>query len=292
MKRLLLTSLVTIGFTHVAEARLVEGDKENRQIKVAVIDTGLSPELYANKEYCKTGHRDFTIKMGEIPLKPTIEQLNKIVEKFEYDQNHPVDTHGHGTHISGLIDQYAKDYPLILNLSDSKFDGDRNPLYLKDQKANYCQIILKYYTEDSTGMENLTNTLKALRWAIDQKVDIINYSGGGVMRNEEERKLVLEALDKGIKFVAAAGNEGMNIDFFNFYPASYDKRIYVVGALVKAHSQDRFPTSNHGKSVNGWELGKNMFSRLPNGQWGYMSGTSQATAVKSGKLVRQMLTSK
>lgn len=285
MKRLLLTSLLILGFTYIAEARLVENTKKDtRQIKVAVIDTGLSAELYDRNEYCKTGHRDFTAKMQDIPNKPTLAQLNEIIKKFEWNQNHPVDTNGHGTHISGLIDQYAKNFIF--------FKDGNLPKDIDSKTANYCQIIIKYYEDDASGEENLANTIKSLRWAIDQKVDIINYSGGGILRSTEEEKLVKEALDKGIKFVAAAGNEGVNIDFFHFYPAMYDKRIIVVGALVKTQSQDRLPASNFGKSVNDWELGSNIISRMINGQYGHMSGTSQATAIKSGKLVREMLSAK
>lgn len=248
MKRVLLTKLVLIlSFAQICEA------KDHKQIKVAVIDTGIDLTMLKSKEYCNTGHKDFTGSGIE-------------------------DVNGHGTHISGLVDQYAKN--LILS-------EDATPGQVNAKSINYCQIIIKYYSEN--GENNLTNSLKAFRWAIDQKVDIINYSGGGTTPFPEEKKLILEALDKGIKVVAAAGNEHSNLSIHRFYPAMYDKRIYIVGNLVDTKSRNIATTSNFGDPVNTWERGTSLMSTLPLGKYGYMSGTSQATAVKSGKLVREML---
>lgn len=260
MRRVLLTKLVFIlGFTQFAEARLdFSRDDKGKQIRVAVIDTGISSELLNNKEYCKTGHKDFTGTGLQ-------------------------DDHGHGTHISGIIDQYAKNAILIQDVNGSQ---------LKDKSANYCQIIIKFYDSKASEISNLINTVKAIRWAIDQKVDIINYSGGGIAPSEDEKKAILEALNKGIKVVAAAGNEGAELVKHPFYPAMYDKRIYVVGYIVDSKSRKPGSMSNYGKSVTSWEVGQNIMSRLPNGQFGTMTGTSQATAVKSGKLVREMLMAK
>lgn len=242
-----------------------------RKVRVAVIDTGIAPEMMTSNTLCHFGHKDFTGKGL-------------------------ADNHGHGTHISGVIDQYAKNFILGQNGNGQKLEEVKLP--------EYCQIILKYYDPKGPGDDNLKNTIKAFRWAIDNKVNIINYSGGGEVYSEEERKVVVEALDKGIIVVAAAGNENNNIDKYKYYPAMYDKRIYVVGNLVKSvvrkpsKNKDELIgySSNYGLSVNTWEIGTQVLSRLPSRSrgfsFGYMSGTSQATAVKSGKIVREMLQTK
>jgi subtilisin family serine protease len=247
-------------------------------IKVAVIDTGIDPSFLEHKtdySLCESGHKDFTA---------TASLFSELKEDI-------TDHHGHGTHISGIIDQYAKDFILIKNGSGKD---------LAKHKVAYCQIILKYYDPKILNTDNLKNTIAAFRWAIDQKVDIINYSGGGTEFSQAEHDVVMEALSKGIKVVAAAGNEHSNIDKHKYYPAMYDKRIYVVGNLVKPivkkpsskRDDDIAPSSNWGLSVNTWELGTNVISRLPAQVFGYMTGTSQATAIKSGKLVREMLSTK
>lgn len=254
-----------------------------KPIVVAVIDTGIDEKLMDSDILCKEGHKDFTGTGLQ-------------------------DNHGHGTHISGLIEQYAKNY--IFRYGES-------PNSIKNIKANYCQIILKYYDPKARGADNLINTIKSFRWAIDHKVDVINYSGGGKEFSNEEKLIVTEALNKGIKVVVAAGNESKNLSddpcskiksfkkkflclknrdpkvkYGVYYPAIYDNRLYVVGNLVNYKTRVIASSSNYGTHINTWEVGTNVLSRLPNAKFGFMSGTSQATAIKSGKLVREMLLNK
>jgi subtilisin family serine protease len=256
MLRLTLTNIfvLLVSIQVNADVGWARFPRNIKQIVIAVIDTGLDSELMSKNFVCKSGHKDFT--GGGL-----------------------VDTHGHGTHISGIIDQYAKDYIF----TKGKYPSDIDKLY-----ENYCQIIIKFYDPNVRTSNNLKNTIKAFRWAIDHKVDIINYSGGGPEFSKEEKKVVVEALDKGIKVVAAAGNERSDIDVHKFYPAMYDKRIYIVGNIV-GKSREIAASSNYGESVNSWEEGTLVLSRVPVNKYNYMSGTSQATAVKSGKLVREML---
>ena len=226
-----------------------------KPIVVAVIDTGIDSSLMQNRSLCEKGHKDFT-KTG----------LN--------------DTNGHGTHISGIIDQYSKNY---------FFNYKENPNNIDNIKANYCQIIIKYYDANSKVSAD-SALVEAFKWAIKQKVDIINISGGGYGASDEERKVILQALSLKIKIVAAAGNDSKDIDTYPFFPAMYDKRIYVVGNLVSTFDKTIASTSNYGKSVNTWEVGTRVFSRMLNKKFGYLTGTSQATAVKTGKIIREILT--
>lgn len=233
--------------------------KKQKRVMIAVIDTGLDEALMNKSWVCPTGHKDFT-------------------------GNGLKDNHGHGTHISGLVDQYAKDFIFLKN--------KKAPADIDKVQIDYCQIIVKYYDPKVPHNDNLKATIKSFRWAIDQKVDIINYSGGGTSYSEEEKKLIVEALNKGIKVVAAAGNERSDIDKHKYYPAMYDSRISIVANLVSANSRQVASSSNYGQSVNTYEIGTNVLSRLPGAGFGYMTGTSQAAAIKSGKLVREMLSTK
>lgn len=210
-------------------------------IKVAVIDTGL--DIYDprfSSVLCKTGHKDFTNTT-----------LN--------------DTLGHGTHIAGLIKQYAK-------------------------KSNYCLVILKYFNEGDNGFQNLINLNMALREAVAQGVTIVNYSGGGPEFNEREYLTLHESTK--VTFIVAAGNNGSNIDLEKnfYYPASYNlSNIISVGALNKDGS--KLEASNFGKSVDAWELGKAV-STVPcvprRVCMAEMMGTSQATAIHTGKYIHEL----
>lgn len=172
------------------------------------------------------------------------------------------DVHGHGTNISGLIQRGANG-------------------------SNYCQVILKYYKpeHDMSGKIQAERFVKAIRYAISIKVDYINISGGGRAPIEEERVLINEALEKGIKIIAAAGNEHSDIDTHPYYPAFYNKEIYVVG-----NGTDRWHhalTSNYGDRVNVWRDGDHQFA---NGI--IQTGTSQATAIYTGELIKADCASK
>lgn len=169
-----------------------------------------------------------------------------------------MDGHGHGTHIAGLI-------------------GGSNGV-----APRVSLMILKYFEEDTSGEQNLKNTIRSIKYAVKMGAKIINYSGGGVIRSEEEEDVIRWAAKQGVLFVAAAGNEGLNSDFFHFYPANYDlPNIISVGASDRHGSL--LSISNFGKStVDIVAPGKNIYSSLPNGQYGYMTGTSQSTAFVTG----------
>lgn len=168
-----------------------------------------------------------------------------------------MDTHGHGTNIVGIIDGYV---------SKSKVD--------------YCIVVVKYYSSKQSGNENLEASVKALNYAANLKVDYINYSGGGVEFSGEEYKSVKRFLDQGGRFIAAAGNENSNLDLSSYYPAMYDSRIIIVGNLT-AHGV-RSVLSNYGSVVKRWEVGEDIEAyRI------VLSGTSQATAVATGKIVSE-----
>jgi len=212
---------------------------------IAVIDTGFgSDESWIGQEnthLCKFGHKDFTDGITSY--------------QFDTEDPVPVDDHGHGTHIAGLIDSYAK------KTNDS-----------------YCLVILKYYDNHADDRENLLRTVKAIEYAKKIKADFINYSGGGVSPSKEEAEALKSYIDAGGTFVAAAGNEGSNIDFFHYYPAQEDDRVIVVGNGLDKNR--RGYKSNYGKRVNRWEQGDKVLMYNH-----YMTGTSQSTAIATGKIV-------
>lgn len=236
-------------------------------LKVAVIDTGISSDLIDAPFLCKEGHIDFT-------------------------QTSIIDASGHGTHISGIIDQYAKN--MLLDKGYSKEE-------IQLAKSDYCQVIIKFF---NPGIKNSgDNMKKSIRHAIDVGARIINISAGGNEFDEMEMALIELALNRGIKVIAAAGNNGcelgkkceviiggkhLEIDKATYYPAMYDSRLYVVGNLDS--NLERAPSSNYGNIVNNWEIGTNVKSYSIYGDGvAIMSGTSQATAKTTGKLVRSML---
>lgn len=211
--------------------------KEN--IRVAVIDTGVDsfhPEL-----------ADF------------IERES--AWDFITDAPRADDSHGHGTHIAGLIVREAK-------------------------VSNLKIIPLRYYADGLSGGEALRHSIRAFYRAIALGVDVINYSGGGAKPSREELDALRAANAAGILVVAASGNEGSDADHAPFYPASYGLP-NLISVTATNSARELLPTSNWGKSsVQLAAVGEDLVSTLPGGRSGKMTGTSQATALVTGAAVR------
>lgn len=166
------------------------------------------------------------------------------------------DTMGHGTFIAGLIQQYAG-------------------------SAHYCLYIAKYFMEDAPDLSNYSRLIAALQWLIEKKVKIINYSGGGYTSIEEEYLIIKE--HPKVDFVVAAGNNGENLDHYNYFPASYLlPNVYAVGCK---HNGKVCYFSNYGSLVRDWEDGQDVTGLAPHGTT-KMSGTSMSTAIATGKAIR------
>ena len=221
-------------------------------IKVAVIDTGMDPVSASRINLCKDGHKDFSGRGIK-------------------------DTHGHGTHIAGIITRNA-------GMNDK-----------------YCIVVVKYYDERASGYENLENLISSVNYAVDEGVKFINISGGGPEGSSSEARAIKRALDAGIIIVAAAGNNGLRLSTGtiyetitgrklsgDYYPAMYDSRIYVVGNLQKNLEPNL--SSNHGPLVRYWEVGTSVEAESLGGRTEFLTGTSQAAAIKTGKLVKDMIT--
>lgn len=224
-------------------------EKGSRNVLVAVVDTGLDanhPDLKANV------YRDAKGNYG-----------------FDFVKNtpNPNDEHGHGTHVAGIIGAIA------------------NP---KSGVSGVVQNVsieaVKYYADTNSGAVNLKNTVKALEWAINSGAKVINYSGGGPEFAEEEYVALKKAESKGILVVAAAGNERSDTDLPEnyYYPSAY-RLTNIISVAATDINNKLIRSSNWGKTkVDVTAPGENIYSTLPNGRYGFMTGTSQATAFVTG----------
>lgn len=157
------------------------------------------------------------------------------------------DTHGHGTNIIGLIVDNAN-------------------------TSNYCIVIIKAYS----FIQNKSFLVQALQYAYHINANIINLSGGGLGQQYYEKLIVEKILDKKITLIVASGNNFLNLDKeCIFYPACYDKRIYVIG--------NNAPSSNYGSIVDQVIDGNNKV-----GLGIRLSGSSQSTAIFTGQLLKQI----
>ncbi len=233
-------------------------EEGNRKIIVAVIDTGIDPK-----------HKNLSNNLWHDPLEKQAEVYGW---DFVTNKSNPLDLHGHGTHIAGIIGA-------VTDL-DTGVSGVAHKVSI---------MSVKYYSENSPGTVNLANTVRAINYAINHGAHIINYSGGGPEFSLEEKEAIQRAEAKGILFVAAAGNEHRDTDHKeNFYfPSSYRLSNIISVAATDSHN-NLLPSSNWGRqNVDVAAPGGDILSTLPRDQKGKeqvgrMSGTSQATAFVTG----------
>lgn len=244
----------------------------SKDIIVAVIDTGIDvnhPDI-KNNLWKNPGETGLDAKGRNKATNGIDDDNNGFVDDVHgwnfVESNHSLtDNHGHGTHIAGIVGA----------------EGD-NGIGISGVAPKVSIMVLKYYDPKAKRNDNLGNTIKSIEYANKMGAHIINYSGGGLEFSREEYNAVKESRDKGILFVAAAGNERSNSDIHRYYPADYnlDNIISVTAINPKAKV---LASSNYGKnSVHIAAPGENIFSLLPGSRYGKMTGTSQATAFVSG----------
>ena len=235
----------TTSNINLSRALLHFGQK--KQVIVAVVDTGIDWQhpFLARNIFVPVGH-------------PSATNFGVDFSKNLRANFMPEDSHGHGTHVAGIIRSIYTDVKILA---------------------------LKYYNPSATGTENLNSTIKALEYAVDNNVDIINYSGGGPEPSAEEQRILKKAEAKGILVVAAAGNERSNIDDkakHGYFPASYG-----LSNIITVTAHDEFneivATSNWGaETVDIAAPGYRIRSSIPHARSAHMTGTSQATAFVTG----------
>lgn len=187
---------------------------------------------------------------------------NKLIQKYfgpKKNQHDWIDIRGHGTHVAGII---AKSLCTSL-------------------KIHSC----KYWDAG----DNQSSRFKCLDRALDEHIDIINFSAGGEDFSPKEMEYLFKLDKAGVRMHVAAGNEGkyLGSPCYGYFPAclGFDN-LYVVGSLNEEGRRSR--TSNYGKPGMVWELGENVLSTYPNNRGARLSGTSMATAMFTRHVVEQL----
>ena len=110
----------------------------------------------------------------------------------KFGDNDATDRNGHGTHCAGIVGAGHNGFGIA---------GVNNLVKL---------IPLKFL--DSKGRGSLEGAVESVAYAISMGADVINASWGGAGDSRALGEIIKQASDKGILFVAAAGNSSENND--------------------------------------------------------------------------------
>jgi hypothetical protein len=179
---------------------------------------------------------------------------------FYANRGSPVDENGHGTHTAGTI----------------AASRDGNGVVGVAPKVKVMAI--RFLGPEGQGTTE--GAIRSIRYAVRMGARVISASWGGSGFSSLLAQAVQEAVDAGVVFVAAAGNEGRDIDRVPVYPAALPGVI----SVAASNSVDQFADfSNYGVS-SVWVAapGDRIYSTHLNGRYASLSGTSMATPQVAG----------
>jgi len=239
----------------------------SRDIVVAVIDTGVDlnhPDLAAN----------LWTNSREIPGNGIDDDHNGYVDDVHgadviVNSGNPMDDHGHGTHVAGIIAAQA-------NNGIGGVGVAYNVQLMAIKAAQYSGVLAS------------SDIAEAIYYAVAHGADVINMSFGGYARSQVEEDALAVAFGQAV-LVAAAGNDGkVNLPCpfgRDMYPAAYN---WVLGVMASTQGGGRAGFSNFDCTPHDsheYELmapGVDVWSTLPLEQYAAWDGTSMATPIVSG----------
>jgi subtilisin len=143
-------------------------------------------------------------------------------------------------------------------------------------KANL--IIGKVLGDNGSGSSK--GIAEGVRWATEQKANVISMSLGGSAPALATKSAIKDAVAQGILVVCAAGNEGPREGTVG-YPGGYVESI-CVGAVDQTLTAANF--SSRGPALDVVTPGVDILSTYPGGRYSKLSGTSMACPYVSGCL--------
>lgn len=238
----------------------------SEDVVVAVIDSGV--------DY---NHQDLAANMwvneNEIPGNGIDDDNNGVIDDvhgFNAIENSgdPDDDLGHGTHVAGIIGAVGDNGEGVAGV-------------------NWRTRIMALKFLDPIGGGSTTDAIECINYIIKMKergvnIRVVNCSWGGTEPSRALEEAIKRAADSGVLFVCASGNDGLDTDSVPHFPSSYDTDgVIAVAALAPNDALAGF--SNWGRtSVDIAAPGVDILSTLPEGRYGYASGTSMASPFVAG----------
>lgn len=245
------------------------GNTAGEGVVVAVIDTGVDYNHEDLQDNIWTNSAEVSGQKG------TDDDNNDYVDDVHginlIDPNEtPMDDHGHGTHVAGII-----------AMENNNVGG---------VGIAYKSKIMPIKAGGADGTFYSSDIAKGIEYAYKNGADVINMSFGSSAHSALIENALQDAFGSCV-LVAAAGNESTPtadcpLGGRNMYPASYS---YVIGVMAydEANSFASFSNWDYKPNANAeYEVvapGVSVYSTLPNGRYASWNGTSMAAPMVSAE---------
>jgi len=192
-----------------------------------------------------------------------------LVSDSRFHSGNPMDDHGHGTHVAGIIAAANNNVGIV--------------------GVAYNTKIMAIKAGNSSGYFLQTDIAEAIIYAYENGADVINMSFGGPTATTLVQDALSVAYTTSV-LVAAAGNsalpnEGKKPMGVPFYPAAYP---FVIGVMSSSRTNQQSKFTNFdvfsGTKIE-YELfapGEGITSTIPGNSYATWSGTSMAAPIVSG----------
>jgi subtilisin family serine protease len=236
----------------------------SRNVVVAVIDTGVDynhSDLSANIWSASSA-----FLAGGINCPAGSHGFNALAKTCN-----PMDDNGHGTHVSGTIGAVGSNGVGVVGV-------------------NWQVSILACKFLDSSGRGYISDAVACLDMLAalkDQGVNIVatNNSWGGYNFSQALYDAIAAQRERGILYVAAAGNDGWDLDSGDILLNRLDDLVNVIAVAATDNRDALASFSDFGRHiVHLGAPGVDIYSTLPGDTYGFLQGTSMATPHVTGSV--------
>lgn len=245
------------GIAKVSADKAWAVEKGSKNLIVAVIDTGV--------DYT---HPDLAFNIWRNPKQASVNGVNASGDEitgdvvgwdFVHNDNLPYDDNEHGTHCAGTIGAVG---------------GDGQGVSGVNQRVSIMAV--KFLSGQGSG--TTADAIKGIDYAVSRGAKVLSNSWGGKGDdgNNALKDAIIRAQDKGVLFIAAAGNDSTNNDNDPVYPAAFNLDNMITVAATSETDGLAFFSNTGAKSVHVGAPGTNVYSTVPGNKYNKLSGTSMA----------------
>lgn len=253
------------GMPKINAEQAWEMEMGSREVVVGVIDTGF--------DYTHPDLRDnIWVNPNEVPNNGIDDDGNGYIDDIHgisaiNDNGNPQDTHYHGTHVAGTIGATGNNGSGVVGVNwNTAMVG--------------CSFLGSQGGTTADGIQCIDYMVDLKNRGVN--IRVLNNSWGGGSFSQALEDAITAANNADILFVAAAGNDAIDNDVNDSWPANHDvANVMAIASTTRDDEMSYF--SQWGlNTVDMGAPGSDVYSTVPGSDYNTLSGTSMATPHVAG----------